>query len=402
MPKQSLHTYVWTGTNNKGEKLKGEQTAKHKVLLKIELKQQGITPKRIRKKIFPSLFIKQPNQEEIRIFTRQLATMTQAGISLLQTLELIEKSQAKISMKALITKIKTTIESGAMIAAALRHYSHFFNALYCDLIAVGEHSGTLDLMFERVATYQEKIHALKSKIKKALFYPVAVIVVAILVTIGLLIFVVPQFEALFSGFGAQLPYPTQVIIHCAHFLEEKSGLLVILFTVLLSGFITAKKRSEKLATYIDSYVLRLPVLGNVIQKAIIARFARTLATTFAAGLPLIDALQAVASAAGNRIYTQAILSIREHVIAGQTLHHSLRQTGLFPNMVIQMLAMGETSGTLEVMLNKLAAIFEAEVDQVVDNLTDLLEPIIMLILGVLIGGLVIAMYLPIFRLGSVV
>lgn len=400
--KTKSQTYFWLGKNRNGERIKGEQEAQHIVLLKSELRRRGIIAIKIRKKSVGLFSARKPNKEDIRIFSRQLATMSHAGIPFIQALDMIEKSQDKISMKALVAQLKTAVESGTAVAEALKNHANYFNALYCNLVAVGERSGTLDLMFERIATYQEKIHSLKSKIKKALFYPTAVIMVAVVVTIGLLIFVVPQFEALFNGFGAQLPYPTQIIINVSRFLQNYGGIIFILFAASIGGLISTQKRSVKFAERIDNYLLRLPIIGVAIRKAVIARFARTLATTFAAGLPLIDALQAVSGATGNRIYTHATLNIKDHVTAGQTLNFSIRQTNLFPNMVVQMIAMGEASGTLEIMLNKIASIFEEEVDHVVDNLTDLLEPLIMIVLGVLIGGLVIAMYLPIFRLGSVV
>lgn len=399
---KTVQLYCWQGKNKYGKKIKGEQEAAHMVLLKADLRKQGILVTKVYKKSKGLFLGKKINAEDIRILSRQITTMLVAGISFVQALEIIEKEQSKSIVCNLVSKIKNKIETGASIAEALKQYPKQFNSLYCSLVSAGENSGTLEVMFERVTTYQEKLNALKNKIKKALFYPAAVITVAVVVTVGLLVFVVPQFEALFNGFGAQLPAATQTIINVSRFLQEYGLIILLLFVGMILGFIFLQKRSLRFCELMDNYRLRLPLLGEVLKKSAIARFARTLATLFSAGLPLMDALNAVAGATGNRIYNKQTLDIREQVMTGQTLQFAMRQTNLFPSVVLQMIAIGEASGTLESMLNKVAAIFEEEVDYMVSNLTNLLEPLIMIILGILIGGLVIAMYLPIFKLGNVV
>lgn len=399
---KSLQLYCWQGKNKYGKKIKGEQEAVHVVLLKADLRKQGILVTKVYKKSKRLCLGKKINAEDIRILSRQITTMLVAGISFVQALEIIEKEQSKSPVCNLVSKIKNKIETGVSITEAFKQHPKQFNYFYCSLISAGENSGTLEIMFERLTTYLEKLNALKSKIKKALFYPVAVIAVAMTVTVGLLIFVVPQFEALFNGFGAQLPVATQTIINVSRFLQEYGLSILLLFVGMILGVVFLQKRSLKFCKLMDNYQLQLPLFGEVLKKSAIARFARTLATLFAAGLPLTDALTAVAGATGNRVYSVQILNIREVVMTGQTLQFAMRQTNLFPSVVLQMIAIGEASGTLESMLNKVATIFEEEVDYIVNSLTSLLEPLIMIVLGILIGGLVIAMYLPIFKLGNVV
>lgn len=339
---------------------------------------------------------------DITNFTRQLATLLTAGISLIQALDLLKRSSNKSSMQSIITKLKNKIERGHTVAEALREFPQYFNPLYRNLIAVGERSGTLDRMLERIATYKEKMAALKRKINKALFYPAAVLSVAVLVTIAMLVFVVPQFASLYAGFGAALPLPTQVVITIAKLFQHEGLWLIAFMLSIAIGLRSLSMRYSRFIEYRDRSLLHLPVIGAILTKAIIARFARTLATTFAAGLSLDTSLEAVSGAAGNYIYQQAALQIRHKIITGQTLQQAMRDSNVFPNMVIQMIAIGEEAGALEKMLDKIASMFEVEVEYAIDNLSNLLEPLIMIILGILIGGLVIAMYLPIFKLGSVV
>jgi type IV pilus assembly protein PilC len=331
-----------------------------------------------------------------------MATMIQAGIPLIQSFDIVANGQTNNKMKDLIIAIKKEVESGSNLADALKQHPLFFNDLFCNLVDAGEKSGSLDIMLDKVATYNEKIETIKKKIKKALTYPMAVLAIAFLVTALLLIFVVPQFESLFKGFGADLPSLTRGVINMSKFFEDYWYLIFGSVSGVIYAFIRAKKQSAKFAHSIDRLMLKTPVIGSILEQASIARFTRTLSITFAAGLPLIDALKSVAGATGNILYSEATRTIGEEVSTGTQLHLAMKNTKLFPNMVIQMIAIGEESGKLEQMLSKVADVFEENVDNAVDSLSSLLEPIIMSILGVLVGGLVIAMYLPIFKLGSVV
>jgi len=394
--------YHWQGKNAQGESIQGKQTALTAALLKMELRRRGFLAIKIRRNYVDWFFSKKINKQDITRFSRQIATLLTAGIPLVQALEFLKRSQNKLSMQNLIYSLKTSIEKGSAVAETLRRHPPYFNGLYYHLIAIGERSGTLDRMFDHVAAYKEKADALKRKIQKALFYPAAVILTAILVTVAMLVFVVPQFNNLFAGFGAELPAPTRFIINLSDFLKRYGWFTAGFLCVVIGSMRYAIKHSVHLSKNVDYYILKIPIIGRILVKAIIARFTRTLATTFTAGLPLTEALETVAGAAGNQIYTHAILQAREKIITGQSLQQALQRTQLFPLLVIQMIAVGEESGTLDNMLNKLASLFEEEVDSAVDNLNNLLEPVIMLILGVIIGGLVIAMYLPIFKLGSVV
>ena len=402
--KSNVTVYRWFGVNRSGEKNDGTIEANTMAIAKTTLHKQGIIVKKISKKRKP-LFDKNNKKikpGDIAVFTRQLATMIEAGIPLIQSFDIVGKGQSNVRIQNLIETIKKDVESGLTLSEALQKHPQFFNELFCNLVDSGEKSGSLDIMLERVATYKEKIETIKKKIKKALTYPIAVLAVAFIVTGVLLIFVVPQFETLFKGFGANLPALTQMVITLSKFFQSWWYLMVAAISGLIYAFIHAKNHSLKFAQLLDRMLLKLPVIGIIMEKASIARFSRTLSITFAAGLPLVDALKAVAGATGNIVYSDATIKIRDDVSNGQQMNTAMNNTHVFPNMVIQMIAIGEESGTLEQMLSKVADFYEEEVDNAVDSLSSLLEPIIMSILGVLVGGLVVAMYLPIFKLGSVV
>lgn len=401
-PKQSI--YIWEGTNKRGEKVRGEITASSIPLVKAELRRQLISPAKVRRKPKP-LFgerKKKISSNDVTVFSRQMATMLTAGIPLVQAFDIVGRGHSNPSMTELINNLRSDVESGNTFAEALKKHPRHFNELFCNLVDAGEQSGSLDTMLDRVATYKEKIESLKGKIKKAMFYPTAVLIVAFLVTAGLLIFVVPQFESLFKGFGADLPALTRLVITLSELFQAYWWLMFGSIIGIVWTFLFMKRSSKKVAFQFDRILLRLPVIGKILEKASVARFARTLAITFAAGLPLVDALHSVAGATGNMLFARATDRIREDVATGSQMQMAMRSTKLFPNMVIQMVAIGEESGALEQMLSKVADFFEEEVDNAVDGLSSLLEPLIMAILGTLVGGLVIAMYLPIFKLGSVV
>ena len=396
--------FAWEGTDKKGKRVKGESNASNPAMVKADLRRQGIKPLKVRKKsaLFSSAKKKAILPKDIAIFTRQLSTMMGAGVPLVQSFEIIGKGHANPSMQELIMKIKADVESGGTLAETLRKHPLYFDELVCNLVAAGEQAGILEGLLDKIATYKEKTEAMKAKIKKALTYPAAVVVVAFIVTAILLIFVVPTFEELFQGFGAELPAFTQVVIHLSEWMQSNWWLVILGVAGAIHGFGQAKRRSPKFAHTLDKLVLKAPIFGEIVTKAIIARFARTMSTMFAAGVPLVEAMESVAGAAGNQLYKEGILDMRDNVATGQQLQLTMQQTGLFPNMVVQMVAIGEESGSLDAMLAKVADFYEEEVDNAVDNLSSLLEPIIMGILGVLVGGLIVAMYLPIFKMGSVV
>ena len=398
-----LLDFVYDGVNRRGQKVKGETTSRSLELAKATLRKQGIVVKGIKKKpkaLFT--FKKAIKPIDIAIFSRQLATMIKAGIPLTQSFEIVADSLDNPSMKDLVLSIKADIEAGGTFAAALRKHPRYFDDLFCSLVESGEQSGALETMLERVATYKEKSEILKSKIKKAMKYPIAVIVVAVIVTMILLIKVVPVFSDLFSSFGVELPAFTQMVVGMSEWMQSWWFVLIVIIGAAIIGFSEAKKRSKKFRDSLDRLTLRLPIFGNIAYQAIIARFSRTLSTTFAAGVPLIDALDSTAGATNNVVYYNATQQIKNDVATGQQLQFSMRSTNLFPSMAIQMVGIGEESGSLEEMLDKVASHYESEVDNAVDGLTSLMEPLIMAVLGVLVGGLVIAMYLPIFQMGSVV
>ncbi len=400
----SLSTFTYECTNNQGAKIKGEISAPNITLAKADLRRQGLNPVRVTKRslTFFSKRKKKITPAEICYFSRQMATMMSAGVPLVQSFDIVSKGVDNESMRDLVLSIKADVEAGRSFSEALKQHPLQFDQLFCNLVGAGEASGSLETMLDRIATYKEKTESLKKKIKKALFYPTAVMVVAIIVTAILLIFVVPQFEQLFKGFGADLPAFTKMVISLSNIVQKFWWIFLGLIIGAIWFLSYAKRKYPKVQNALDKMILKVPVVGNILHKAAIARFSRTLATTFAAGVPLVEALDSVAGATGNIIYTQAVLKIKDEVSTGSQMQLAMRNTGIFPNMVIQMVAIGEESGSLDAMLGKIATIYEEEVDAAVDGLSSLLEPLIMAVLGVLVGGLVIAMYLPIFKMGSVI
>ncbi|MCK8046174.1 type II secretion system F family protein [Shewanella sp. 1CM18E] len=396
-------TYTWNGTNRDGGKTSGELRGVSSAEIRAQLKAQGVIPKGVRKKS-PPLFKseKKIKPMDIAMVTRQIATMLAAGVPIVTTLELLGKGHEKPKMRELLATIVNDVQSGIPLSEALRPHRLYFDDLYVDLVGAGEHSGSLDQVFDRIATYREKTEALKSKIKKAMFYPAAVVVVAILVTALLLLFVVPQFEDIFNGFGAELPAFTQFIIGISRWLQASWYIFVIAIIAGIWGFKRAHRNSQLFRDRVDEFVLKIPAIGDILHKGAMARFARTLATTFAAGVPLIDGLESAAGASGNAVYKKAILKIRTEVMSGMQMNVAMRTTGLFPDMLIQMVMIGEESGSLDNMLNKVANIYEMQVDDAVDGLSSLIEPIMMVVIGTVVGGLIVGMYLPIFEMGNVV
>ena len=402
---QMMPTFAYEGIDRKGAKLKGELPARNMALAKVTLRKQGITIKTIREKrknILEGLMKKRVSTTDITIFTRQLATMMKAGVPLVQSFEIVAEGLENPSMREVVLGIKGEVEGGNTFAGALRKYPQYFDNLFCSLVESGEQSGALETMLDRVAIYKEKSKLLKQKIKKAMKYPASVVVVALIVTIILMVKVVPVFQDLFSSFGADLPAFTKMVVNMSEWMQKYWFILIIAIGFMIAGFMEAKKRSKKFRDFLDKAALKAPIFGDLIYKSIIARFSRTLATTFAAGVPLIDALESTAGATNNCVYEEAVMKIREDVSTGQQLQFAMRVTNRFPSMAVQMVAIGEESGSLEDMLDKVATYFENEVDNAVDGLTSMMEPLIMAVLGVLVGGLVIAMYLPIFQMGSVV
>ncbi len=396
-------TFAWEGSDRKGNRIKGSSIGPSEALIKSQLRKQGINPIKVSKK-FVIKFGSGPKiiSQDIAIFSRQMSTMMTAGVPLVQSLEIVGRGHEKAAMTEMIMGIKAHIEGGNSLAESLAKYPLQFDDLFVNLVNAGEKSGALEALLEKIATYKEKTEAIKKKVKKALTYPAAVVVVAFIVTAILLIFVVPQFESLFKNFGADLPAFTQMVVDMSRALQEHGVYYGLLTVACFVGFFEAHKRSKKLQELMDRLLLKLPVIGDILYKSAVARFARTLATMFAAGVPLVDALDSVAGAAGNIVFYKAIIKIRDGVSTGQQLQLCMDQTGIFPPMAVQMIAIGEESGSLDAMAGKVADFYEAEVDALVDALSSLLEPMIMAILGVLVGGLVIAMYLPIFKMGQVV
>ncbi len=396
------YVFAWEGKDKTGRVTQGEITSSTIALAKAELRKQGVNPTKVRKKGGGIGKKKKIKPMDIALFTRQLATMTKAGVPLIQAFEITADGTENPTMQELIVHIKNDVAGGTSFAQSLRKHPQHFDELYCNLIHSGEQSGALEALLDRIATYKEKTEALKAKIKKAMNYPIAVTAVAVIVTGILLVKVVPQFEDVFAGFGAELPAFTQFVIKLSDAVQE--WWFIILATII-GGVIGAKKlmeKSHKFRDKIERNLLKVPIIGAIIDKSSIARFARTLSTTFAAGVPLVDALESVSGATGNVIYRDAVNTIREDISSGQQLQFSMRSTGVFPAMAVQMVAIGEESGTLDEMLGKVANFYEDEVDNMVDSLTSLMEPMIMVVLGTLVGGLIVAMYLPIFQLGSVV
>ena len=402
-----LNTFTWEGLNRQGGKVTGETNGVSMALVKADLRRQGINPIKVKKKP-KSLFGGGGKKKgkclpkDIAIFSRQMSIMMSSGVPLIQSFEIIGRGHEKPAMQELIMAVKNDVEGGNTLADSLARHPRQFDGLYCNLVNAGEQAGILETLLDKIATYQEKTEIIKSKIKKAMFYPAAIVVVSFIVTVILLLFVIPQFQSMFESFGGDLPALTQLVI-------DMSALLQAYWYILFGGiaavgytFIQAKQRSVKFQEFLDKIILKAPVIGDILTKAAIARFARTLSTMFAAGMPLVDAMDTVAGAAGNSVYTKAIMQMKADVSTGTPLNQSMQTTKLFPNMVVQMVAIGEEAGSVDAMLAKVADFYEAEVDDAVDGLSTLLEPIIMAFLGVVIGGLVVAMYLPIFKMGQVV
>jgi len=393
--------FAWEGRDKRGARIKGKSLAPDEQTLRAELRRQGVAPSRIRKQRQGRKGGK-VNAGDIAIFARQLATMLAAGIPLVQAFEIVGSGNDKPAMQKLILDVKMDVEGGTSLHEALAKQPLYFDDLFVNLVEAGEQAGALESLLDKVATYKEKTEALKKKVKKALFYPAAVLAVAVLVTVILLVFVIPQFEALYKGFGADLPAFTLFVIGISKFVQHDGFYVAVVVAGIAFAFFYFKKRSRAMRELLDRIALKIPVIGPILNKAAIARYARTLSTMFSAGVPLVEALQSVAGATGNIVYENAVLRMKDEVSTGQRLQRAMESTGLFPNMVNQMIAVGEESGSLDEMSGKVATFYEAEVDNAVDAMSSLLEPLIMVILGVLVGGLVIAMYLPIFKLASVV
>jgi type IV pilus assembly protein PilC len=394
--------FTWEGKDRAGKKVRGKVVAASETAVRQELRRQGVVATRVKKQSM--LFRKQGRvtAADIAIFSRQMATMMTAGIPLVQSFDIIGAGHENPAMQKLILAIKSDVEGGTALADALAKHPLHFDDLFVNLVAAGEQAGALETLLDKIATYKEKTEAIKKKIKKALFYPAAVVVVALVVTAILLIYVIPEFESLFQGFGADLPAFTRFVIDISKFVQSTGWLLLIFAIGGVVGFIQAKKRNRSVQHFVDRLMLKIPIIGSILNKSAIARYARTLSTTFAAGVPLVEALDSVAGACGNIVYETAVLRMRDEVATGQRLQRAMENTNLFPNMVNQMIAVGEESGSLDSMSSKVADFYEEEVDNAVDSMSSLLEPLIMAILGVLVGGLVIAMYLPIFKMGAVV
>lgn len=394
-------TYTWEGTDKKGKRIKGEMKASGDAFVKATLRRQGINVIKIGKQSgFKSGG--KVTDKDVTLFTRQLATMMKSGVPLLQAFDIVGKGHSNAAVAKLLGDIKADVETGSSLSQAFRKYPLYFDALYCNLVGAGEQAGILDSLLDRLASYKEKILAIKSKIKSALMYPISIIIVAFVITAVIMIFVVPAFKELFSSFGADLPTPTLVVMGISDFFVTYWWAIFGSVGGGLWFFFYTWKRSEKMQFVMDRLMLRVPIFGNLVRIATIARFARTLSTMFAAGVPLVEALDSVAGASGNRVYYDATKKIQSEISTGTSLTVAMQNSEVFPNMVLQMTAIGEESGALDSMLSKVADFYEAEVDDAVEGLSSLMEPIIMVVLGVLIGGLVIAMYLPIFKLGEVV
>jgi type IV pilus assembly protein PilC len=394
------YTFAWEGKDKNGKLMRGEMRAGGEALVHATLRRQGILVSKVKKQAFKRGG--KITEKDITLFTRQLATMMKAGVPLLQAFDIVGKGASNQAVAKLLMDVKADVETGSSLNQAFRKYPLYFDALFCNLVAAGEAAGILDSLLDRLATYKEKILAIKSKIKSALFYPIAVIVVAIIITAVIMIFVIPAFKDVFKNFGADLPAPTLVVIAMSDFMVANWYIVFGILGGTLYGFFYMWKRSEKMQIVMDRLLLRLPIFGDIIRKATMARWARTLSTMFAAGVPLVEALDSVGGASGNYVYRMATKQIQSEVSTGTSLTVSMQNVNVFPNMVIQMVSIGEESGQLDQMLSKVADFFEAEVDDAVEAMSSLMEPLIMVVLGTLIGGMVVAMYLPIFKLGAVV
>ncbi len=400
--------FLWEGVDRKGAKKKGEIQANNMVLAKAELRRQGVNPTKVKRK--PKALFgsggdsrgRKIQAKDIAIFARQLATMMSSGVPLVQSFEIMAKGSDNPRLRNLINTVKNDVEGGTTLSDAFRRQPKYFDDLVCNLVNAGEQAGILESLLDKIATYKEKTEAIKSKVKKALFYPIAVVVVAFIITAILLIYVIPQFKALFSNFGADLPALTLMVIQLSEIFQEYWYVIFGGLALFGFAFVRLKQRSKTFSDQLERFSLSIPVIGNILNKAAIARFARTLSTMFAAGVPLVEALESVAGAVGNAKYRAAVIQMRGSVSTGTSITAAMEQVNVFPNMVVQMASIGEEAGSLDHMLGKVADFYEQEVDDLVDGLSSLLEPLIMAVLGVIVGGLVIAMYLPIFKMGSVV
>ncbi|MEH6451132.1 MAG: type II secretion system F family protein [Oleispira sp.] len=402
---KKLQTFEWEGTNRKGQKIKGETSGANLATVKAQLRKQGVQPGKVKKKSTPLLSFggsKKITSTDITFFTRQMATMMKAGVPLVQSFDIVGDGADNKAMKELIAQVRDDVSAGNDFASALKKHPKHFDELFCNLIESGEQSGALEQMLEKVAIYQEKTQALKAKIKKAMMYPAITLAIASIVTVILLVKVVPTFESMFKSFGSELPAPTKMVVAISEWAQAYWWAMLGIIIGFVVGLKQALARSPAFKDKFEAGLLKAPVFGDLIMKAAIARFARVLSTTFAAGVPLVEALESVAGAVGNSVYRKAVLVVKDEVSQGQQMHTAMKATGVFPNMVVQMTSIGEESGALDTMLSKAADYFEDEVDNAVDNLTALMEPLVMSFLGVVIGGMIVAMYLPIFEMGKAI
>lgn len=398
-------SFEWAGTNRKGQKVNGEISGANVATVKAQLRKQGVKPGKVKKKttsLFSFAGSKKITALEITFFTRQMATMMKAGVPLVQSFDIVGDGIDNPAMKELIAQVRDDVSAGNDFASALKKHPKHFDELFCNLIESGEQSGALEQMLDKVAIYKEKTEALKAKIKKAMMYPAVTLAIASIVTVILLVKVVPTFESMFKSFGSELPAPTKMVVAISEWTQAYWWVMVAVIVSFVVGLKQALARSPAFKDKFEASLLKAPVFGDLIMKAAIARFARVLSTTFAAGVPLVEALESVAGAVGNSVYRKAVLTVRDEVSQGQQMHFAMKSTGVFPNMVVQMTSIGEESGALDTMLSKAADYFEDEVDNAVDNLTALMEPLVMSFLGVVIGGMIVAMYLPIFEMGKAI
>lgn len=403
---QKKYNFDWQGTNRRGQTVKGRVSSPNAAMVKIQLRQQGINPTRVKKEAQAPFGLgggkKKITASDITFFTRQLATMIKAGVPLVQAFDIVADGLENPSMKQLVTEIRDSVSAGNDFASALKQHPDYFDDLTCNLIESGEQAGALEEMLDKIAVYKEKTESLKRKVKKALMYPVITLVISFVVTAILLIKVVPTFQDVFAGFGAELPAPTQFVVYLSDLTQEYYLHVFGIIVAAIVGLMQGLKKSPKFRDNFERLTLQIPLFGELIRKAAVARYARVLSTTFAAGVPLVDALESVAGAVGNSVYRDAVLDIRDEVAAGQQMYFAMRNTEVFPSMVVQMASIGEESGALDQMLSKAADYYEDEVDAMVDGLTSMIEPMMMAFLGVVIGGLIIAMYLPIFQMGDAI
>jgi type IV pilus assembly protein PilC len=403
--KQKLQAFEWEGTNRKGQKTKGEVSGANLATVKAQLRKQGIQPGKVKKKTTSLLSLggsKKITSTDITFFTRQMATMMKAGVPLVQSFDIVGDGVDNPAMKELIAQVRDDVSAGNDFASALKKHPKHFDELFCNLIESGEQSGALETMLDKVAVYKEKTEALRAKIKKAMMYPAVTLAIASIVTVILLVKVVPTFESMFKSFGSELPAPTKMVVAISEWTQAYWWVMVAAIVGFVVSLKQALARSPAFKDKFEELLLKAPVFGDLLMKAAIARFARVLSTTFAAGVPLVEALDSVAGAVGNSVYRKAVLNVRDEVSQGQQMHFAMKSTGVFPNMVVQMTSIGEESGALDTMLSKAADYFEDEVDNAVDNLTALMEPLVMSFLGVVIGGMIVAMYLPIFEMGKAI